>query len=257
MRTSSHETFCPLAWAVVALLAVGTTLAAQEPPQLALPDPLSVPAGTQLALVLQNSVSTKTAQPGDQLYFAIIYPVVIQDRVVIPTGSFVRGQVTQVRRAGRVKGRAQLHMRFDELTLPNGYTLTLIASLASAGTVNGEEVNREEGSVRAGSGVPDEALLVGAISGGSALIGGLPFRQHKDAAIGALVGAAAGLALILLTRGPELVLPRGQTVEIVLDRDLLVDPLMAKFEGTGESPSLPGPIPQNQRPRPIGSRLPF
>ncbi|MGH9805108.1 MAG: hypothetical protein ACRD4D_08035, partial [Candidatus Acidiferrales bacterium] len=120
--------------------------AAQE--EEVLPATVTIPAGTHLPLVLQNSVNTKTAAAGDSLYFETIYPVVVENRILIPVGSFVRGTLTEVKRPGRVKGRGELHVRFDELTLPNGYTVKLAASLATAGAGQGEEVQREEGVVK-------------------------------------------------------------------------------------------------------------
>jgi type IV secretion system protein VirB10 len=40
------------------------------------------------------------------------------------------------------------------------------------------------------------------------------------AGIGAAAGALGGLAGVLMTRGPDAVLDKGSTVEMVLDRDL-------------------------------------
>lgn len=76
-----------------------------------------LPAGTRIPMVLQNSVNTKNARVGDQLYFQTIYPVVANNRILIPVGSYVRGSVTFTKRPGRIKGRGELHVRFDELTL--------------------------------------------------------------------------------------------------------------------------------------------
>lgn len=218
-----------------------------------------VPAGNQLALVLLNSVNTKSARAGDFVYFETIYPVVVNSRILIPVGSFVRGRVTEVKRPGRLKGRGELHVRFEELTLPNGYVASLQASLASAGTTNNEEVDREEGSVKSDSTKGEDVGKVATATITGTGIGAIATRRSgKGAAMGAGAGAAAGLAWVLLTRGRELVLPRGQTVEIVLNRDLPLDAEMAKFEWTGQSTPLAGPAsPQEQRRRPVGSRIPF
>src|SRR3972149_1032754 len=196
-------------------------LAAQEPELKPAPaaksaeTPLAkvvVPGGTHLPLVLQNTISTKTAEPGDPLYFETTYPVVVNNRILIPVGSFVRGTLTEVKRPGRIRG--ELHVRFDELTLPNGYTVNLTASLATTGAREGEEVDREEGSVKSDSTKGQDIGTVATTGGAGAGIGAIAARGGgKGTAIGAGVGAAVGLAAVLLTRGREMELTRGTTVD--------------------------------------------
>lgn len=77
-----------------------------------------VDTGTRILLNLLNSVSTKTAAEGDRVYLATGFPVLVGGRVVVPPGSYVAGTVTSVKRAGKMKGRAELYVRFDTLTLP-------------------------------------------------------------------------------------------------------------------------------------------
>ena len=218
---------------------------------------VTIPAGTHLPLVLHNSVNTKTAAPGDSLYFETIYPVVVENRILIPVGSFVRGSLTEVKRPGRVKGRGELHVRFDELTLPNGYTVKLTASLGTANAGQGEEVQREEGVVKGDSTKADDLGTVATTTGTGAGLGGLTSGSRKGVGIGAGIGAAAGLAAVLLTRGKELELPRGTTVEIVFSRSLELDATIAKFDWTGQPSSLPGPGSREQGRRAQYPRIPF
>lgn len=224
----------------------------QAPPAA---EPFLLPVGTHIPLVLQNSVNTKSAAVGDRLYFETIYPVVVENRVVIPVGSFVRGSVTHVKRPGRIKGRGELHVRFDELILPNGYSVNLSASLASAGTADNEEVDRREGGVKSDSTKGEDISTVATAGTVGAGIGAIAGRG-KGTAIGAGAGAAAGLAAVLLTRGRELVLPRGTTVEIELSHPLELDSAMAQFDWTGQSTSMPGPAPRERDRRPL-RRIPF
>lgn len=220
--------------------------------------PTVLPPGTQIPLVLQNTVNTKNAAVGDRLYFETIYPVVLNNRVVIPVGSFVRGSLTHVKRPGRIKGRGELHVRFDELTLPNGYTVDLSASLASAGTVGNEEVDRREGGVKSDTSKTEDVSTVAATGSIGAGLGAAAARGGgKGTAIGGAVGAAAGLAYVLLTRGRELVVSRGTTVEIVLSRPLELDPILTQFDWTGQSTSLPGPTPGQRDRRLLRPRIPF
>ena len=80
----------------------------------------AVPAGTRILLSLINSVDTKHSHEGDRVYLQTAFPVVIDGRTVIPRGANVTGTVSNAKRPGRVAGKGQLYIRFDELTLPNG-----------------------------------------------------------------------------------------------------------------------------------------
>ncbi len=218
---------------------------AAAPEQNTEPERLVLPVGTRLALILANTINTKNAAVGDPVYFETIFPVTLSNRVVVPAGSYVRGQVTHVKRPGRVKGRGELHMRFDEIILPNGYTTGISASLASAGAREGEEIDRQEGTIKGDTTKGEDIGTVATTTSVGAGIGGLA-GGGKGTAIGAGVGAAAGLAAVLLTRGKELELPRGTTLDVVLDRPHELDPALATFDWTGQATSMPAPTPQQR-----------
>ena len=198
-------------------------------------DQLILPAETQIPLELQNTINTRNSRAGDRIYFETIYPIILDGRIVIPVGSYVRGSVTRVKRPGRIKGRAELHIRFDELTLPNGYTVDLNASLTGAGMTGGEKVDRKEGGIKGeGTKGKDAGTITGRTVEG-AVLGGVVTGSRGGFRGGAGIGAAVGLATVLLTRGKELVLERGTTVEITLGRPLPLDPELAQFDWTDYS----------------------
>ena len=91
--------------------------------------------GTRIPLNLINSVSTKHSAEGDRIYLETAFPIIADGRIVIPPGSYVAGTITQVKRPGRVKGRGELYLRFDSLTLPNGVTRDFRARV---GNLDGE-----------------------------------------------------------------------------------------------------------------------
>src|SRR5260221_572224 len=93
-----------------------------------------VDSGTKVPLALINSISTKHSAEGDRVYLETVFPIMVSGRIVIPPGSYVAGTVTQVKRPGRVKGRGELFLRFDSLTLPNGVTRDFRARI---GTMDG------------------------------------------------------------------------------------------------------------------------
>jgi type IV secretion system protein VirB10 len=178
-----------------------------------------VEPGTRILLNLLNSVSTRSAMPGDRVYLETAFPVLVGPRIVIPPGSYVTGTITQARRAGKVKGRAELFVRFDSLTLANGVTRDFRARTASLDGDQKGKLDRDEGKVKGDSDKTGDLEKVGTGAGYGAMIGGVA-NGIKGAGIGAAAGAAAGLVGVLVTRGPDAVLPRGSTMEMLLDRPL-------------------------------------
>jgi hypothetical protein len=199
-----------------------------------------VPSGTRLPLVLHNSITTRNAQPGDPIYLETTFPIVQDERVLVPAGSYVQGEITEARRPGKVKGTGELRVRLTTMILPNGYTVKFGAVPTNAGT-GGNESTDKEGTIH---GDTDKASDVGTVmkgTGAGAGIGAIASRSASGAGIGAGIGAAVGLATILMTRGPELELPRGTSVDIVLDRPLYLDGSKINFTEPGRAPELPGP----------------
>ena len=95
----------------------------------------TVPAGTKVLLQLRSGINTKSAKPGDGVYLSSTFPVVVGNRVMIPSGVYVQGVVDRVVRAGRVKGKAQLDMHFTSMIFPNGSVVEipgLVGSLPGA-----------------------------------------------------------------------------------------------------------------------------
>ncbi|HKF25648.1 MAG TPA: hypothetical protein VKB24_06715 [Candidatus Acidoferrum sp.] len=238
----------------IGLLLVGTAgLAQQEGPQTDAPPPvapaaaaprapgktLKVPAGTRLAVVLENGISTNSAKAGDSLYFHTAFPVTQNNQVVIPVGSYLRGSLLESKRPGRIKGRGEFRLRLESLILPNGYTVDLLAAPRSADT-GGRETTDSEGKVTGASGkgkdVGTAATTTATGAGIGAIAGG-----GKGAGIGAGIGGLVGLGAILLTRGPEAQLPRGTTLDIVLERELALDSSYVQFANTGRAQPITAP----------------
>jgi hypothetical protein len=241
--------------ALVALLANGGRLYAQQQQQPAMApqtqsssqaqnasasDRLVVPAGTRLPLVLHNAVTTRNARPGDPVYLETLFPIVIKDRILIPAGTYVQGEILEAKRPGKVKGRGEIRMRLNSMILPNGYMVDFNAVPTNAGT-GGNESTDSEGKIK---GDTDKATDVGSVvktTGIGAGIGAIAGRSGTGAGIGAGAGAAVGLATVLLTRGPELELPRGTTIDVVLDRTLYLDASRVNFTEPGRASTMPGP----------------
>jgi hypothetical protein len=217
---------------------------------------IEVPSGTHIPLVLHNGISTRTAKAGDPVYFETVFPIMINGKVVIPAGSYVSGEVTESKRPGRVKGRGELMIKLTTMILPNAYMVNLNAVPSQAGTGGGETVN-SEGKVVGDSDKKDdlgtviETTEVG--TGVGAGVGAAAGHVGEGAGIGAGVGLATGLAAVLLTRGPDAELPRGSTVEAVINRPIFLDADKVQFTGPGQASALAGP--PNREPQ--RSRIPF
>jgi len=178
--------------------------------------PLVVPAGTVIPVSLTNRISTKNAKDGDNVYGRTVFPITVNNKIVIPEGSHVRGKITEVLRPGRVKGKGALTLTFQTLVLPSGITVPIYSSLGGA---NGAGARKGEATVQGDSSKGDDAKTIGGTAAEGALIGVIADRG-KGAAIGGVAGAAVGTAAVLLTRGKDLVLEPGTTIEIVLDRPI-------------------------------------
>jgi type IV secretion system protein VirB10 len=182
-----------------------------------------IPQGSHVLLRLENAISTRTAREGDYVYLRTAAPIAANGQIVVPEGSYVQGVVTRSVRSGRVKGRAELAIRIDTLTLASGKLIKLtprLSSVDSEGT--GQKVDSENGIQQAG-GKGADAARVAELGGTGAAIGGLATETWRGAGIGAGAGGAVGLATVLLTRGKEVDLHRGSTMDVVFDRAVPVD----------------------------------
>jgi hypothetical protein len=192
-----------------------------------------VDTGTKVPLTLINSVSTKHSVEGDRVYLQTVYPIMVNGRIVIPPGSYVAGTVTEVKRPGRVKGRGELFLRFDSLTLPNGVTRDFRARIGTMDGRASEDFDRAEGKIKSEGNKGGDARTVGESAAAGASIGviagGVTGHYGMGAGIGAAAGAAAGLMGVLLTRGPDAVLAKGSTIEMILDRSLHFEEVELNF----------------------------
>lgn len=191
--------------------------------------------GTRIPLSMLNSVSTKHSAEGDRVYLETIFPILVNGRVVIPPGSYVAGTITEVKRPGRVKGRGELYLRFDSLTLPNGVTRDFRARVGALDGTSTQELDRGEGKIKSEGNKGGDARTVGEATAAGASVGVIAGsaagRAGLGAGIGAAAGATAGMLGVLLSRGPDAVLARGTTLEMVLDRPLAFTAEEIDFSG--------------------------
>jgi hypothetical protein len=213
---------------------------------------IEVPAGTKVLLVLISGVNTKTAVAGDGVYLTSSFPVIAQGRVVIPSGAYVQGVIDKVVRPGRVSGRAEVSMHFTTLIFPNGYVVDIPGTVNSLPGSGGPSVKGSEGAIQepGSKGKDAKNIATGTVAGAG--IGGIAGEGHPGASAGygALAGGVGGVIYTLFTRGNDLTLEAGRTVEIVFQRPLLLE------EASLKAPAAPGFVPAPGQPQPMPKPVP-
>jgi len=161
---------------------------------------VTVPAGTQVTVRLEEPLSTRTNETGDVFRASTVEPLTVDGRTVVPEGTEFRGELTELENPGRVEGRARMTLAFRTAKGPEGVFHDIPAQLITI------EAQPETGDDL-------EKVSAGAIAG--AIIGGLA-KGGKGAAIGAAVGAGAGGLVVVSTRGEDLTLEEGQAIRVTL-----------------------------------------
>src|ERR1035441_5884829 len=137
-----------------------------------------IPQGSHVLLRMVNSVSTRTAREGDYVYLRTATPISAAGSIVVPEGSYVQGVVSHSRQSGRVKGKAELGIRIETLTLPGGKVIKLtphLSSVDSEGT--SQKVDAKEDQIKQGGSKGADAVRVGELSGAGAALGGMVDRK--------------------------------------------------------------------------------
>jgi type IV secretion system protein VirB10 len=185
-------------------------------------DQLVIVSGTKVALTLKHAISTSQSHEGDAVYAETTFPVVANDRVLIPAGTFVQGRISHIQKPGHIKGRAEVLIHFTTMIYPSGYTVMLPGAVDNAPGVDKTKVKDGEGTIRADSQTGQKIGQVAAPTATGAVIGAAT-GGGKGALIGTGVGGAVGSAIALLTRGNDVKMDAGTTIEMVIQRDVPVD----------------------------------
>src|ERR1019366_984130 len=183
---------------------------------------LTIPAGTRVPLSLEQARSTKTARDGDPVYAQTAFPFVVNERVVIPAGTYIQGKIERAQRGGHVKGRAELLIHFTSMIYPSGYTVMLGGSIENTPGAEQTTMKDSEGTIRQDSDAGRKAKEAAGGATTGAVIGAVT-AGGKGAGIGAGAGGVAGLAVGMLSRGADIRLEPGASIEMEIQREVTVD----------------------------------
>ena len=165
---------------------------AEAPAPAREPEPVTIPAGTELQLVLENELSSATSQVGDKVTARVSRATSPDGAIVLPGGTVLKGRVSRADAAGRVKGKSHLSVAFDRIT------------------VRGVEHRLDTTAIDVAG--PDshgrDAAIIGGSTVGGAIVGGI-LGGGSGAKKGAVVGAVGGTGAVLATKGKDVTLPSG------------------------------------------------
>jgi hypothetical protein len=161
---------------------------------------ITVPEGSAVPVRLETTLSSATARPEQTFTASTSAPLLVDGYEALPAGTRVTGHVSHAAGAGKVSGRGELTLEFDRIHAPGGSEILIEA----------EPLQR-----KARSTVKKDAAKIGGAAGVGAVVGGI-VGGKKGAVIGGAVGGSAGTGVVLATKGEEVVLPQGTSLELRL-----------------------------------------
>lgn len=160
---------------------------------------LNVPAGTSLAVRINQHISVKHNVAGDRFTGEIVEPISVNGNLVIPRGTHVAGRIDAAHRRGHFKGASILELRLTSMEL-NG-------SRYAIDTHDNIRTKKGKGKRTAG--------FIGGLTGAGMLIGGIA-SGGVGLAIGGASGAGAGTLLAGATGNRDIEIPAESIVRFRL-----------------------------------------
>lgn len=173
--------------------------------------PLTIPSGTELRIRLTNPISTKTGRVGDTFKATVVSPSSYESATV-------DGRIATLNKSGRVSGKTEVGLAFDNVTMPDGRSVRIDGELVRV--YESENVKRvdEEGRVESGSRTRDSEVRGGIGAAAGAILGGI-VGGGKGALIGLIVGGAAGVGTVYVDGNKDLILDAGTEMVIRVNKD--------------------------------------
>ena len=160
-----------------------------------------IPEGALLRIRLETRLTTKTNREGDRFTARAVEPSDYE-------GAIIQGHIAKIERSGRMTGRTEMALEFDDITLRNGRSGPFHAQIEKVFATESVKSVDEEGNVESASKTKETEIrsIGGAVLG--AIIGGIA-GGGKGAAIGAIIGAGAGAGSVYVQGDKDLILDPG------------------------------------------------
>ena len=181
--------------------------ATSTPPPPPVPQPITVPSGTQVSIRLNDQLDSEKSQVGDVFHGAISTPIVVEGKTVVPTSADVEGRVVEVKSAGRFAGQSDLVIELTRIHMNCKSYSIQTDRWSKAGNGRGKAT-----AAKVGGGAAVGAVLGGIFGGG------------KGAAIGAAAGAGAGTGVSAATKGQQIILKPETVLSFQLQNSISVLP---------------------------------
>lgn len=185
------------------------------------PSTATLPVGTPIRIRLETALSTSSTAAGDSFSGRVLEDVKQNNRVILPVGATLQGQVLRVSEPRRIKGKPMIQLLPQAVILPNGEKYAINAVVVDTNKINSTSVD-DEGRIKGPGHTDRDVMEIGAGTGVGAIVGGIA-AGGKGSLIGAGIGAG-GTIIHWLTKKNSASLPVGSEIIFELSRPMVVEP---------------------------------
>lgn len=180
----------------------------------------TLPVGTPVRIKLETALSTSSTVAGDTFSGRVLEDVKLNDRIILPVGATLQGQVARVSEPRRIKGKPMIQLLPQVVILPNGEKYAINAAVVDTNKINGTSVD-DEGRIKGPGHTDRDVMELAAGTGVGAIVGGIA-KGGKGSLIGAGVGASATV-IHWLTKRNSASIPAGSEIIFELSRPMVVE----------------------------------
>lgn len=196
---------------------------------------VTVPAGAHIFTQLQRPLDTRTAKVGDSVYMQVTFPLTVDDRVVIPAGTYALATLDSVARRGWIHHTIAFQLRLTSLLFANGY----VASVRQPAHAQPRDPDA--------LGPAEQSKTMLAVSGAAPLVGlavGAAAGGQRNTFVGGAIGGAVGLAtaIVAFSRASDYALAPGFPLELQSQGPMELDATRA-----ADASKIASPVQSHQR----------
>lgn len=182
----------------------------------------AIPNGTTMQVKLNQPISSTTGRLGETVVGTVSHDIVANHQVIVPAGSEVHGQITNIVPSRRMGRHGELTMRFYEIKTANGATIPIqghVVTEDNTGRLRGDSYKMD---LAKGVGTAAGGTAIGAVTGTA--VGGILGVAGTGAVMGTGIGAAAGIGYALARKGKDVLIPGGTRLSVKVDEEMNATP---------------------------------